>query len=284
MIEKRVLLLLQIYIVVLLMCHVRLTRQQQPEPMPDLVSITNELFNGLEAAGAKGGGGNANEGEGIDAVDSDYFVLYSDRSRLNDAFVDRDVGTGVFAKVDIPKNMILCEYRGPVILSSEFTKFKDFDKAYNVVGLDGRSYKILGDTLCAKINDCTAAMGKPFTLDEYRTINSTEGVPCFDDFGYNAVPLSQANGKLFIVSKREIKAGEEIFYPYSWQYWKLKVSLVHEDIVYEFVPENAMTYRLKPSQQQPYLEKLRDSEGGSSEVRALDSASLLNILGMSSFT
>ena len=276
------LLTLQIYIVVLLVYHVSLTRQQQPDPMPDLLSITSELFTGNETADTAGEGGDANE---VKAVDSDYLVLYSDRSRLNDAFVERDIGTGVFAKVDIPKDMILCEYRGPVILASEFHKFKDFDKAYNILGLDGRNYKILGDTLCAKINDCTAAMAKPYTLDEYRVINRTVGVPCFDDFEYNAAPLSQANGKLFIVSKRKIKAGEEIFYPYSWQYWRLRVSLVHEDIVYEFVPssDNSESYRLKPSKQQPYLEKLRDSEGGDLEVTALDSASLFNMLGMSTF-
>ena len=150
-------------------------------------------------------------------------------------------------------------------------------------GPDGRSYKILGDTLCAKINDCTAAVTKPYTLDEFKAINDTSGVPCIDGFDYNAVPLSQPNGKIFIVSKRDIKAGEEIFYSYSWQYWRPRVTLLHEEIVYEFVPypaDHGESYRLEPSDKQPYLKKRHAEQGGTLQVQALDSATIIEKAGI----
>ena len=210
MTQKYVLLLVQVFLL-LLTYYVTNTEEQEHIVSPDLQSISEGLTKKLVSNDPVG---NERDSMNIQAVDSDYFMLYTNRSGLNDALVDQDVGMGVFAKIDIPKNMIICEYRGPIIQASDFYKMRDFDKAYAITGPDGKDYKILGDTLCAKINDCSGALAKPLHVDEFIAMNDT-GVPCYDGFEYNAVPLSQPNGKMFIVSKRDINAGEEIFHSYS---------------------------------------------------------------------
>ena len=138
----------------------------------------------------------------IPAVDSDYFLLYK-----NDSLLPIDsAGTGVHAKHLIPKDTIICEYRGTIIESDDIRKLDDnmIDKAYNIVGPDGLGYQILGEGVCAFINDCTSAMAHQYTIDEWRTLTDSAtitNVPCFEGFEYNAVALSQPNGKMFIVGK-----------------------------------------------------------------------------------
>jgi SET domain-containing protein len=50
---------------------------------------------------------------------------------------------------------------------------------------------------------------------------------CFEGFSDNAfvLPASAAASKIFVVAARDLEAGEEIFYPYLWQYWKPKVTV-----------------------------------------------------------
>ena len=135
-------------------------------------------------------------------VDSDYLTVYTKNSLLP----IKTAGTGVFAKTRIEKDTIICEYRGSVVLSDDIFKVEDsaFDRAYNIVGPDGLHYQILGTGLCAFINDCSAAMARTISFEEWRSIGANGvspniGIACYEGFSYNAVALSHPNGKMFIV-------------------------------------------------------------------------------------
>ena len=170
----------------------------------------------------------------FNAVDSDYFLIYQKPSTLP----FENIGFGVFAKHNIPAKSIICEYRGPIIFADDITKFNGNDKIYDITGPDGLKYKILGDTVCAYINDCTAALYRPYTVEEWHSVNNSNygpGVPCIDNFAYNAEPLYHSSGKVFIISSREILAGEEIFYSYGWQYWNTRMTILNNNKLHKFI-------------------------------------------------
>ena len=168
------------------------------------------------------------------AVDSDYFMLY----QTNSSLPIKNVGSGVFAKYDIPAQSIICEYRGPIVSASDYAKIKGNDKAYSITGPDGSDYKILGDNICAYINDCTAALNRPYTIDEWKFVNNSDyrpGIPCIDNYSYNADPLYHKSGKLFVIALRNILKDEEIFFPYGWQYWKTRMKIIDDNKLLSFV-------------------------------------------------
>ena len=168
------------------------------------------------------------------AIDSDYFMIDKRPSTLP----FENIGSGVFAKFNIPINSIICEHRGFIIFAKDINKFPENDKAHDMTGPDGIEYKNLGDNICAYINDCTAALYRSYTVEEWVALNNSDyrpGVPCIDEFSYNALALNVWGGKIFVVSTREILAGEEIFYPYGWQYWRTRMTIIKNNINHKFV-------------------------------------------------
>ena len=170
------------------------------------------------------------EGQSIAACDSDYLLLFRKQSTLP----IENSGEGVFAKADIPANTIICEYRGPLINSKDSPRVKGNDKLFAVTGVDGEKYEILGENVCAYINDCSAVLKRPYAIEEFvefskDTSDKDPGIACFDGYSYNAMAVSN-NGKMFVAANRIINAGEEIFYPYSWGYWKNRLKLDIHDI------------------------------------------------------
>ena len=149
-------------------------------------------------------------GDLIPALDSDYLYLYTAPSTLPIP----NIGVGVFARYNIPPNTILCEYRGPVI-AAEITYRSD--KIFEVAGLDGMGYKIIGTNICAYINDCAmithnysrAELDNIFIHPDY------DAIPTYPSTSYNARFEQSFRGKIFIVSTREIAEGEEVFYSYG---------------------------------------------------------------------
>ena len=105
------------------------------------------------------------------------------------------------------------------------SKFPLNDKFYNV-HVNGESYEIMGENLCAFVNDCTSAKALSYNVDQFNEL--TENIPCFDGFSYNALPV-EMNGKVFILSNRLINAGEEIFYSYGWKYWRSRIRIALND-------------------------------------------------------
>ena len=146
----------------------------------------------------------------IPAIDSDYLYLYSAPSTLP----FEGVGMGIFALYTIPAETILCEHRGPVI--PENISFRT-DKAFEVTGLDGLGYKIIGTNVCAYINDCAMIM-RNYSREELDAIFSHpdyDSIPTYPGTDYNARYDKSSPGKVFIVAKRDIAQGEEIFFSYG---------------------------------------------------------------------
>ena len=168
--------------------------------------------------------------EGVSAVDSDFFLIYNKDSTLP----VENIGNGVFAKRDIKKDSLICEYRGPIIESKDEHRLTDINmrnKLFSIRGPDGNQYSIVGTNVCALINDCTSIMNSTYTNPEIVSdsvlTNYFNGLvegpsdvpaaPCYEGHDYNAAALSHSDsGKLFIVATRDIKANEEIYYPYGW--------------------------------------------------------------------
>ena len=174
--------------------------------------------------------------------DSDDLLLYRNTSTL-----PIDVGSGLFARYDLPANVILCEPRGPLIQTSHFIeatkKFRDrgesfpnpYDKALEINGPNGEELQMITTNICGYFNDCIHIVGKMFTLEEFIQFElRKKQLSCYEGFDYNAQALGLGS-KVFITTSRPILAGEEIFYPYSWSYWRPYVRLLMNGEVYRYL-------------------------------------------------
>lgn len=156
----------------------------------------------------------------VTSVDSDYLCL-----EVKPTLLPFD-GVGVFAKRHIPANSLLCEYTG-LLVPKTYTG--DKTRAFEVPDFhdDGRDgFIVLGDTLCAEINDSTWVIKHPFTRDEVSQLSRSllpEGpiervLPTYPGFSRNAAAVT-VSGKIFIMSTRDIAKGEEIYFYYGLLYW-----------------------------------------------------------------
>jgi len=169
----------------------------------DIVRL--EEFNKLEEY-------NIQEGNVIESIDSDFLLVYINKSNIENG------GNGVFAKKLIPKNSIICEYRGPIINNSDQSKLPYNDKYFGIE-FAGEKYSILGESMCAIINDCSNAIE---ILKQNSTLlneNDNDPSECYENLNYNAVALAMGS-KVFVVSSRDIVPNEELFFSYQWLYWK----------------------------------------------------------------
>jgi hypothetical protein len=152
----------------------------------------------------------------VAAVDSDFLFLEMKQSSLPVA----NAGLGVFSKVDIEKDQILCEYRGAVIPNN--VPYKS-NYVYGSTMIDGSNILIVPDMdkpICAFINDCVNALDNVYQPEELYMYNQTmKNLPNYSGFEHNAVALSTSMGKILIVSSLAIPAGSEIFYSYGTNYW-----------------------------------------------------------------
>ena len=163
---------------------------------------------------------------GIPAIDSDFLFLRIDESTL--PLPSGKAGLGVFAKVNIPAREIICEYRGAVIPAS--IPFKS-NYIFNTKTYDGIDISIVPDMnkpICAYINDCVHIYGGNYSTEDLNDIeskiaseevNTNNAFPNHIGFSHNAHVIFTKMGKIFIGATHDIKAGEEIFYPYGAVYW-----------------------------------------------------------------
>lgn len=128
-----------------------------------------------------------------------------------------NVGMGVFAKFNIINNTIICEYRGPIILEEYFPIFINNDKLLDIQNSNGKEYKIVGNNVCAYINDCTSALNRSYTIQDIEMINNGSiEMNCFDNYNYNSKYIITREGKAFVIAIKDINEGEEIFSSYGW--------------------------------------------------------------------
>jgi hypothetical protein len=149
----------------------------------------------------------------VNATDSDYFLLYTKKSSLP---ID-GIGLGVYAKDTIYNNNIICEYRGPIISEVDKKKFPYNDKFFTVE-VDDKGYSILGEGICSYINDCSNSLQLLLSNDTL-VYESNDPSKCYDNYNYNARAIGLGY-KVFIIASRDIQPNEEIFFSYSWNYWR----------------------------------------------------------------
>jgi len=152
-----------------------------------------------------------NEYDGnIHAIASDNFFLYTNVSSLPSSKYN---GLGVFAKRSISKNSIICEYKGDIVDHLQ----KPYIKHFKQIKTGDSNKYILGYGVCSLVQDCSNAYSLLMTnissIEDENDQSSCEG------FSYNARVII-IGSKIFIVSNRNILPNEEIFYSYSWEYWK----------------------------------------------------------------
>jgi hypothetical protein len=197
------------------------TSSDSAEPQDE---IHQELLIGSDGGTRSSIGGNA--------LDSDYLLLYIDRTTL-------PIGNhkGVFAKHRISEGEAVCEYRGPIIKKALAIEMKlDNTYTWEITDPDGDSAYILGDNVCAFINDCVSILDNPLImnsefLDNWRenmTIRDVEGhapaswmpdeIKCPAGMAENVMSLSVGR-KILVVATRVIEPGEELFLFYGNTYW-----------------------------------------------------------------
>jgi hypothetical protein len=172
-----------------------------------------ETSAGLAASAEAVSASNADTSNGsglINGVDSDFYFL-----EMRPTSLPGVQGYGVFTKAEVPSGEILCEYRGPIIQDS--IVFSS-DKLYTINSIQNETMKIVGDNICAYINDCIDVARVNYTRYEDGSVVIHESgiVPTIENHPYNAAPLTTRLGKVFIASISLIPAGTEVCYFYGW--------------------------------------------------------------------
>lgn len=126
-----------------------------------------------------------------DYYHSSCFELYIDDSKIKEA------GLGVFTNEIIPKNTIIDEYKGELVEISEY-KFNPY-----MYSLKDNQSKIIIDA--SKLPRCYMGMLNDSINSKFK--NNCEFEPDIE------------NKKVYIVSTRDIQAGEELFIGYGYNYW-----------------------------------------------------------------
>jgi len=154
---------------------------------------------------------------------SDYIFLYTDASTLPHLSEE----LGVFAKTDIPRGEIICEHRGKIVRPEFLLDNPDAETFTTYLPSDGTEALIVGNEVCAYINDAAHivdgidADGKvrtPYSTEYLVAVSAEEefyALPPTPGFAYNAKFHRTQMGKVFILSTHDIKAGEEIFFSYG---------------------------------------------------------------------
>jgi hypothetical protein len=152
----------------------------------------------------------------IVAVDSDFIFMEIKPSTLP---IEK-AGMGVFSKIDIPAQEILCEYRGAIISADIHY---DSDYTYSSKSSTNELISIIPDMdkpICAFINDCVVASTDAYTDTELDEIeNNQRQMKIHPGFAHNSAALITKMGKVFIVSSQDIAKGQEIFFAYGNSYW-----------------------------------------------------------------
>ncbi|CAD8083904.1 unnamed protein product [Paramecium primaurelia] len=139
---------------------------------------------------------------------SDYLQLFTKPSTIPNS------GLGVFAKNDLTKGQILVEYRGKII-NAKYSWAQCFMLEDRMLQINEK-YSVIGRSLSSRFNDIVR-FGLLTPMEE-QSLNF--GVfPIHEHLKHN-VELSIKHDKAFLVASKNVKAGEELFFDYSFSYWK----------------------------------------------------------------
>jgi hypothetical protein len=98
-----------------------------------------------------------------------------------------NAGIGVFAKLNISNNTIICENRGPIITEEYYSNFCHNDKLFDITNINGKKHKIIGNNICSYINDCTSALNRSYTMQAIEMFNNGSiEMNCFDNYNFNS--------------------------------------------------------------------------------------------------
>lgn len=170
----------------------------------DIFRLPDDNYDGLQEFNFK-------DDYTVEGVDSDFLMIYVSKSNIENG------GDGLFAKKLIPKNAIICELRGPIVINSDISKLPYNDKIQSIQYM-GKHYGIFVENVCAFINDCSNAIE---LLKQNNTLlhEMMDPSECYDGLSYNAVAVA-AGPKALVVSTKDILPNEEIFFGYGWSYWQ----------------------------------------------------------------
>lgn len=169
----------------------------------------------------------------IEALDSDFVFLEIRPTSL--PLPEFSSKLGVFAKMDIPANELVCEYRGAVIPS---TVPYESDYLFSTLDSQGNSMKIAPQPtelasnnlpICSYVNDCVNIYGQEYTADDILAIEAQKkALYTYPGTDYNLRSLTTKMGKVFLVASKPIPKDAELFFPYGGDYWihRLKVGLL----------------------------------------------------------
>jgi hypothetical protein len=184
----------------------------------------------------------SNEFNGGLGVDSDYLSLY-----LNPTTLPIEGGhNGVFAKHEIKIGSLICEYRGPVVKKSLATNNLIHNNYTWDLDVNGEPNIIIGNSLCAIINDCVNILNNSRILNReylnyWHTATTTHGsslevpeeIACTDGRTHNVVSIMSGQ-KVFYVAARDIMPGEELFVYYGNSYCKCFSPFISLHILFLF--------------------------------------------------
>mgnify|MGYP003385963013 FL=1 len=144
----------------------------------------------------------------VGSIDSDYLQTFIGPSLLG-------VGSGLFARFDIPVGEIICEYQGPTY---KYGEHPTSDKLSHLYTVDGVHYVSVGVAPCSISNDAAHIFGRSYTVAEYIEIYDSpryDSIPMLPGFSQNSAKIGEVNHKCFVIAVKEIPAGAEILYSFG---------------------------------------------------------------------
>ena len=141
-------------------------------------------------------------------IHNDYYNSSAFELHIGDSQI-KDGGLGVYTDEDIPENTIIDEYRGDKIEAFESL---DNDYYYEIIQPNKENNQLGLGVDAAKFPRCYMAMINDASFEK-----SLENNCEFQD--------DIENKTVYVVTSRDIKAGEELFVSYGDTYWR-KIPLI----------------------------------------------------------
>lgn len=116
-----------------------------------------------------------------------------------------------------PAGTILCDYRG-LAIPADVEEPSDKYSPYFVTA-HNETWKYIGNTICAIVNDCVWIDDAPYSADDILYMldvnTSTYSIPIKPGFSYNAYLTYLPEGRFLLISSQDIPENTEIFWPYG---------------------------------------------------------------------
>lgn len=156
----------------------------------------------------------------------DSLIKYYEKELFTDESYIEGAGMGVFSNIDLPRNIIIAEYRGDRYIGDVY--LSEEDMKYSFITYNGITIVPYKNTIARYIND---TIDLPKSIQEGELIytgfeHNVDWLIAEDKYEKN--PLYKEH--VFIVTTQFIEQGDELFINYDIPYWQAVIFKQNEEL------------------------------------------------------